>query len=66
VTTHIVQDCGCIALPEDLQRKSGHGPGASFEFHVAEDGSNVTLSSIHPSQSVSFGTSCGIPATQSK
>lgn len=68
MTTYTVQDCGCIALPEELQRKTGLGPGASFEFNVAPDGSSVTLSSIRPSQSaeVSFGTSCGIPATHSK
>jgi len=48
VTTYTVQDCGCIALPEELQRRTGLYPGASFEFQTADDGSSVTLTSIQP------------------
>src|SRR5258708_1753107 len=46
VTAYTVQDCGCIALPEELQERTGLYPGASFEFEAAEDGSSVTLTSI--------------------
>jgi hypothetical protein len=68
VTTYTVQDCGCIALTEEIQRKTGLGPGASFEIHVSEDGSSVTLNSFRPSQSVDFssGTSCSIAAIHEK
>jgi bifunctional DNA-binding transcriptional regulator/antitoxin component of YhaV-PrlF toxin-antitoxin module len=56
-----VQDCGCIALPEEVQRQTGLGPGATFQMIVAEDGSSVTLNSIHPSQSAEIppGAVCG-------
>jgi hypothetical protein len=41
-----VQGCGCIALPEELQEKTGHYPGATFEFRVAEDGAELILTFI--------------------
>jgi bifunctional DNA-binding transcriptional regulator/antitoxin component of YhaV-PrlF toxin-antitoxin module len=66
MTTYKVQDCGCIALPEELQRQTGLRPGATFQIIVTEDG--VTLNSIRPplSSEIPFGTSCGEPATQPK
>jgi bifunctional DNA-binding transcriptional regulator/antitoxin component of YhaV-PrlF toxin-antitoxin module len=61
VTTYTVQECGCIALPEELQRRTGLYPGAIFEFEVAEDGSRVTLASIQRTQSKepASGAHCG-------
>jgi hypothetical protein len=53
VTSYTVQDCGCIALPDELQKLTGLYPGAVFRFEVAEDGSSVTLTSIqrtHPAE----------------
>jgi hypothetical protein len=57
-----VQDCGCIALPAELQERTGLYPGASFQLDVAEDGFSVTLTSIQRSQSIKPfpGASCGI------
>jgi hypothetical protein len=56
-----VQDCGCIALPEELQQRTGLYPGATFRFEVAKDGSSVTLTSIQRSLSIepATGASCG-------
>jgi hypothetical protein len=62
VPTYKVQDCGCISLPEDLQKVTGLYPGASFQFQVAEDGSRVILTSIqrtHPTEP-SQGVTCGL------
>jgi hypothetical protein len=61
VTSYTVQDCGCIALPEELQEFTGLYPGAAFQFEAAEDGSSVTLTSIqrtHPAEPKS-GATCG-------
>jgi len=61
VTTYAVQDCGCIALPEELQQKTGLYPGASFQFEVAEDGSSITLNAIQRTQpaDLKYGAVCG-------
>jgi bifunctional DNA-binding transcriptional regulator/antitoxin component of YhaV-PrlF toxin-antitoxin module len=66
--TYVVQDCGCIALPEEVQQQTGLRPGASFQIIVAEDGSSVTLNSIHPplSSEIPSGTSCGEPVIHHK
>jgi bifunctional DNA-binding transcriptional regulator/antitoxin component of YhaV-PrlF toxin-antitoxin module len=61
VITYRVQDCGCIALPEELQERTGLYPGASFELEAAEDGSSVTLTSIQRAPKLdepSVGASC--------
>lgn len=65
MTAGIVQECGCIALPEELQLRTGLYPGAVFQFQVAEDGSSVTLDSIqrihpvdYPAEPV-LGAHCG-------
>jgi len=62
VTTYTVQECGCIALPEELQQKTGLYPGASFQFEVAEDGSSITLNAIQRTQpsDLKQGVVCGI------
>jgi hypothetical protein len=61
MVTYAVQECGCIALPEELQQKTGLYPGASFQFEVAEDGSSITLASIHRTQPshLKQGAVCG-------
>ena len=41
--TGSVQDCGCIALPEQLQLKTGLYPGAKFQFELREDGSLLLI-----------------------
>ncbi len=38
-----VQDCGCIALPEDLQQKTGLYPGAIFDIDLDSDGHALLL-----------------------
>jgi hypothetical protein len=56
---HRVQDCGCIALPEEIQQQTGLHPGATFGIEVLADGA-VTLhlvQSAAPSQPVQ-GTAC--------
>jgi bifunctional DNA-binding transcriptional regulator/antitoxin component of YhaV-PrlF toxin-antitoxin module len=62
--TAMVQDCGCIALPAELQERTGLYPGATFQIDVAEDGSSVTLTSIQRSQSIKPvpGASCDMHA----
>ena len=40
-----VQECGCIALTEDLQQQTGLFPGATFEITVVPDGTDLLL---HP------------------
>jgi hypothetical protein len=64
MVTYAVQECGCIALPEELQKKTGLYPGASFQFEVAEDGSSITLTSIQRAQpsNLNHGVVCGAQA----
>jgi hypothetical protein len=38
VTTGRVQDCGCIALPDDLQEKTGLYPGATYRIEISAEG----------------------------
>jgi bifunctional DNA-binding transcriptional regulator/antitoxin component of YhaV-PrlF toxin-antitoxin module len=56
-----VQECGCIALPEDIQKQSGLYPGATYEIEITEDGAVVLLRSLQPSQprELNIGASCG-------
>jgi hypothetical protein len=42
-----VQDCGCIALPEEIQQRTGLRPGATFDIEVLANG-NVTLHLVQP------------------
>jgi hypothetical protein len=68
MTTYKVQDCGCIALPEEVQQQTGLRPGASFQLAVAEDGRSVTLHSISPPLcfEIPSGTTCGEPVMHHK
>ena len=57
----IVQECGCIALPEALQAKTGLYPGATFEIEVTPDGTELILTPLKtcfPSD-LKLGTKCG-------
>jgi bifunctional DNA-binding transcriptional regulator/antitoxin component of YhaV-PrlF toxin-antitoxin module len=56
-----VQECGCIALPEEVQKKAGLFPGATYEIEVVEDGASVLLRPLEPSQpgELGIGASCG-------
>jgi hypothetical protein len=56
-----VQDCGCIALPEDLQQMTGLNPGATFELKLAPDGSALLLIPVETkSRSTLYpGVQCG-------
>jgi len=56
-----VQDCGCIALPEDLQQQTGLYPGAIYEIDVAPDGVALLLRPMETRQPTDPkpGTHCG-------
>jgi len=56
-----VQECGCIALPEEVQKQAGLCPGATYEIEVTEDGAAVLLRPLKPSQpgEPRIGASCG-------
>jgi hypothetical protein len=56
-----VQECGCIALPEALQEKTGLYPGATFEIEVTTDGTALTLTPLKtcPPSNPKSGTKCG-------
>ena len=38
-----VQDCGCIALPDEVQQKTGLYPGATFQIEFTLDGTGLLL-----------------------
>jgi bifunctional DNA-binding transcriptional regulator/antitoxin component of YhaV-PrlF toxin-antitoxin module len=38
-----VQECGCIALPEEVQRQTGLHAGATYEIEVTEGDAVVVL-----------------------
>jgi hypothetical protein len=56
-----VQECGCIALPEDLQRKTGLYPGATFQIESAPDDAGLLLLPLEtrPPSDPKPGTQCG-------
>lgn len=57
-----VQSCGCIALPEELQAKTGLYPGATFIIESPEGSDDLlirTLEARQPAQPVP-GTMCGV------
>lgn len=57
----IVQECGCIALPEDLQAKTGFYPGATFEIELTPGGTAILLRPLKTGQpsDPKPGTHCG-------
>jgi antitoxin component of MazEF toxin-antitoxin module len=55
-----VQECGCIALPEEVQKQAGLYPGASYEMELTADGA-VVLWPVERAQlsEPRAGTCCG-------
>jgi hypothetical protein len=39
----VIQDCGCIAIPEDLAASLGMIPGAHLQLAVDEASRSITL-----------------------
>jgi hypothetical protein len=56
-----VQQCGCIALPEEFRAQTGLYPGATYTLEVAEAGAVVLLRILEPSQQAgpNLSASCG-------
>jgi len=55
-----VQECGCIALPEELQAETGLYPGATYEIEVSSQGTGIILRPVDRQQSADLkpGTRC--------
>jgi len=55
-----VQDCGCIALPEELQQRTGLHPGATFQIELTLEG-NLLLTplQLQPQSVIKPGVRCG-------
>jgi hypothetical protein len=55
------QDCGCIALPESLQQKTGLYPGATYEIELTQDGTAIVLQPVNTAQPAALkpGAQCG-------
>jgi len=58
-----VQDCGCIALPEQLQRQSGLYPGATFQIDLVAAGTGILIHSVQRSERElpRLGATCETP-----
>lgn len=56
-----VQECGCIALPEELQELTGLYPGATYEIEVSAEGRGLILVPLETAASKlpKPGTQCG-------
>jgi bifunctional DNA-binding transcriptional regulator/antitoxin component of YhaV-PrlF toxin-antitoxin module len=56
-----VQECGCIALPEELQELTGLYPGATYEIEVSAEGRRLVLVPLESGQTrlPKLGTKCG-------
>jgi hypothetical protein len=56
-----VQECGCIALPEELQELTGLYPGATYEIKISAEGRALVLLPLETRQSKlpKLGTECG-------
>jgi hypothetical protein len=46
MTTIRVQDCGCIALPEEIVEKASLYPGATLNIAIAPDGKSIQLTPL--------------------
>ncbi len=58
--TGCVQECGCIALPEEIQLKTGLYPGAKFQLELTPEG-NLLLVPLEPrsDSAPKLGAMCG-------
>jgi bifunctional DNA-binding transcriptional regulator/antitoxin component of YhaV-PrlF toxin-antitoxin module len=56
-----VQECGCIALPEELQAKTGLYPGATYEIELSAEGHGLLLVPLEKRESPppELGSKCG-------
>jgi hypothetical protein len=57
----LVEECGCIALPEAVQEQTGLYPGATYEIEVTPDGAALLLRPIETRQPTdpNPGAHCG-------
>jgi len=57
-----VQECGCIALPEDLQELTGLFPGATYRIELAANGVGLFLTPVEksPPRDSTPGARCGM------
>jgi len=55
-----VQECGCIALPEELQELTGLYPGATYEIALAAEGGEIVLRPLETREPTGpkLGTHC--------
>lgn len=56
-----VQECGCIALPEPIQERTGLYPGATYEIEVTEEGNGVLLRPVETRQPSDTKQGAGCP-----
>jgi hypothetical protein len=42
----VIQDCGCIAIPEGLAATLGMGPGTHLQLAVDEASRSITLTAL--------------------
>jgi hypothetical protein len=47
VDVYTVQECGCIALPEDIQEQTGLSAGATFRMEASADGATLMIHVVH-------------------
>jgi bifunctional DNA-binding transcriptional regulator/antitoxin component of YhaV-PrlF toxin-antitoxin module len=60
MTTGRVQDCGCIALPEPLQERTGLYPGATYRIELTLEGHLILVPlSTHQRPDPKPGARCG-------
>lgn len=62
MTTIKVQDCGCIALPDEIVEQTSLYPGSTLDITVAADGRTIELTPLTTTQQParpSEGANCG-------
>jgi hypothetical protein len=46
MTTIKVQDCGCIALPDEIVEQTSFYPGSTLTIAIAPDGKTIQLTPL--------------------
>ena len=62
MTTIKVQECGCIALPEEIVEKISLYPGTTLNIALAPDGKSIQLTpltTVPRPANFPEGTTCG-------
>jgi hypothetical protein len=62
MTTIKVQECGCIALSEEIVKKASLYPGATLNIALAPDGKSIQftpLTTLLCPANLPEGTNCG-------